>query len=107
MHGLVGLLAALYAGQQTGRGDHVDVSMVDASVVTNDGMHYALEGMKVGVTNEVHETAGGLLMLAGEFKISLERCSIRPLTSAMVLESTRRFTGRKNKRPPGCGKAFF
>ena len=68
MHGLVGLLAALYARQQTGRGDHVDISMVDASVVTNDGMHYALEGINVGVTNEVHETAGGLLMLAGEFR---------------------------------------
>ena len=68
MHGLVGLLAALYAREQSGRGDHVEVSMVDATVATNDGMHYALEGVKVGVTNEVHETAGGLLMLAGEFR---------------------------------------
>ena len=42
--------------------------MVDATVVTNDGMHYALEGVNMGVTNEVHETAGGLLMLAGEFR---------------------------------------
>jgi crotonobetainyl-CoA:carnitine CoA-transferase CaiB-like acyl-CoA transferase len=42
--------------------------MVDATIVTNDGMHSALEGLKVGVTNEVHETAGGLLMLAGEFR---------------------------------------
>ena len=68
MHGLVGLLAALYAREQSGRGDHLEISMVDASLVTNDGMHYALEGVKVGVTNEVHETAGGLLMLAGEFR---------------------------------------
>ncbi|MGB0998551.1 MAG: CaiB/BaiF CoA transferase family protein [Pseudomonadales bacterium] len=68
MHGLVGLLAALYAREKSGRGDHVEISMVDATVVTNDGMHYALEGINVGVTNEVHETAGGLLMLAGEFR---------------------------------------
>ena len=68
MHGLVGLLAALYAREQSGRGDHVEISMVDATVATNDGMHYALEGVKMGVTNEVHETAGGLLMLAGEFR---------------------------------------
>ena len=68
MHGLVGLLAALYAREQSGRGDHVEISMVDATLVTNDGMHYALEGVKMGVTNEVHETAGGLLMLAGEFR---------------------------------------
>ena len=68
MHGLVGLLAALYAREQSGQGDHVEISMVDAMVVTNDGMHYALEGKQMGVTNEVHETAGGLLMLAGEFR---------------------------------------
>jgi CoA:oxalate CoA-transferase len=68
MHGLVGLLAALYAREQSGRGDHVEISMVDATLATNDGMHYALEGVKIGVTNEVHETAGGLLMLAGEFR---------------------------------------
>ena len=68
MHGLVGLLAALYAREQSGRGDHVEISMLDATVTTNDGMHYALEGVKMGVTNEVHETAGGLLMLAGEFR---------------------------------------
>ena len=42
--------------------------MVEATLVTNDGMHYALEGVNMGVTNEVHETAGGLLMLAGEFR---------------------------------------
>ena len=68
MHGLIGLLAVLYARQQSGRGDHVEIAMVDATIVSNDGMHSALEGLKVGVTNEVHETAGGLLMLAGEFR---------------------------------------
>ncbi|MBT5051844.1 MAG: CoA transferase [Gammaproteobacteria bacterium] len=68
LHGLVGLLAALYARAQSGRGDHVEISMVDATIVTNDGLHYALEGQSMGVTNEVHETAAGLLMLAGEFK---------------------------------------
>ena len=49
MHGLVGLLAALYAREKSGRGDHVEISMVDATVVTNDGMHYALEGINVGL----------------------------------------------------------
>ena len=48
MHGLVGLLAALYARQQTGRGDHVEISMVDATVVTNDGMHWCLRGREDG-----------------------------------------------------------
>jgi len=68
MHCLIGLISVLYARQQSGRGDHVEISIDDATIVTNDGMHSALEDLKVGVTNEVHETAGGLLMLAGEFR---------------------------------------
>lgn len=68
LHGLVGLLAALYARQSSGQGDHIDLAMVDATVVTNDGMNFALEGVKHGVLNEVYETSAGLLMLAGEFK---------------------------------------
>ena len=68
LHGLVGLLTALYAREQTGRGDHIDLAMVDATMVTNDGMHYALEGLRSPMPNEVHETAAGHLMIAGEFR---------------------------------------
>ena len=68
LHGLVGLLTALYARTVTGRGDHIDIAMIDASIVTNDGMNYALDGMKRPLPNEVHETSGGHLMLAGDFR---------------------------------------
>jgi len=68
MQGLVGLLAALYARESTGQGDYVEISMVDATLGANDGLHAALENIAVGVTNEVHETAAGLLMMAGEFR---------------------------------------
>ena len=68
LHGLVGLLTALYAREQTGQGDHIDLAMVDATMVTNDGMHYALEGLRSPMPNEVHETSAGFLMIAGEFR---------------------------------------
>jgi CoA:oxalate CoA-transferase len=68
LHGLVGLLSALYAREQTGQGDHIDLAMVDATMVTNDGMHYAFETRGRPAPNEVHETAGGSLMLAGDFR---------------------------------------
>ena len=68
MQGLVGLLVAVIARQQSGVGEHVEISMVDATLAANDGMHAALEGIQMGVTNEVHETAAGLLMMAGEFR---------------------------------------
>ena len=68
MHGLIGMLAALYAREQTGLGDYLEIAMVDATLVTNDGLHAALENVKVVDSNEVHETRGGYLMLAGDFK---------------------------------------
>lgn len=68
LHGLVGLLAALYARDRTGLGEHIDLAMVDATMATNDGMSYALDGLRRPPPNEVHETAGGALMLAGEFR---------------------------------------
>ena len=68
LHGLVALLAALYARQTTGIGEHIDLAMVDATMVTNDGMNYALDELQRPMPNEVHETSGGFLMLAGDFR---------------------------------------
>ena len=72
LHGLVALLAALYARQQGGSGEHIDLAMVDATIVTNDGMNFALDAKKDELPrplpNEVHETSAGHLMLAGEFR---------------------------------------
>ena len=68
MQGLVGLLAALYAREKTGRGDYVEIAMVDATLGANDGLHAALENVPLAITNEVHETSGGLLMMAGDFR---------------------------------------
>ena len=71
--------------------------MVDATVVTNDGMHYALEGVKMGVTNEVHETAR-LLMLAGRFD-TFGSYSVRFITSATVWKRRKTLRLRKKLKP--------
>ena len=68
LHGLVATLAALHARSSTGVGEHIDLAMIDATMVTNDGMHMALDGVRPRENNEVHMTAGGPLMLAGEFR---------------------------------------
>jgi len=75
LHGLVGLLAALFARESSGHGDHLDLAMVDATIVTNDGMNYALDNVRQVVPNEVHETSAGMLMLAGEFKFIWKQLS--------------------------------
>jgi CoA:oxalate CoA-transferase len=68
LHGLVGLLTALYARESSGVGEHVEIAMVDASIATNDGMNYALDKLRRPMPNEVYETAAGRLMLAGDFR---------------------------------------
>lgn len=68
LHGLVGILSALYRREQTGQGDHIDIAMIDATLVTNDGMHYALDDVKPPLPNEVYTTAGGAMMIAGDFR---------------------------------------
>ena len=68
LHGLVGLLAVLFARETSGLGDHIDLAMVDASIVTNDGMNYALDQVRHIVSNEVYDTSAGRLILAGDFK---------------------------------------
>ena len=70
LHGLVGLLAALYQREQTGKGQHVDMAMVDASLVTDDQMHYALEDSYDTRAGEslIWDTAGGQILISGDLR---------------------------------------
>ncbi len=75
LHGLVGVLAALHLRHTTGLGQHIDLAMVDATVVTDDRLHYQIERTQgersdgaPTQTNEVWQTAGGPMMLAGDFR---------------------------------------
>ncbi len=65
LHGMVGLLSALYMREHTGRGQYLDISMLDAWHATDDYIHYLLDGADKPVLQggEVFETPGGPLML--------------------------------------------
>jgi CoA:oxalate CoA-transferase len=43
LHALVGMLAALRHAERTGQGTHLDLSMVDAMVATDDYIHHAID----------------------------------------------------------------
>ena len=43
LHGLVAVLAALHMRGQSGPGQHIDMSMIDASFATDDRAHFGLE----------------------------------------------------------------
>jgi crotonobetainyl-CoA:carnitine CoA-transferase CaiB-like acyl-CoA transferase len=71
LHGTVGLLSALWMRERTGRGQHVDVSMLESMLATDDYAHLALDGIPARdgvVVNEVWDAIGGPLVLAGDFR---------------------------------------
>jgi CoA:oxalate CoA-transferase len=69
MHGVIGVLAALQLRERTGRGQHVDVSLFDAMLFTDDYAHCALDGIPVLMgSGEVWDAAGGPILIAGFFR---------------------------------------
>ncbi len=65
LHGMVALLAALHLRQQTGRGQQIDIAMLDSWFATDDYTHFLLDGcdVPVYVGGEVFEAPGGPIML--------------------------------------------
>ena len=70
LHGLVGVLAAVVAREKTGFGQHIDIAMVDATLVTDDQIHYDLEDSEETgpLANDVYETAVGPLLVSADFR---------------------------------------
>jgi crotonobetainyl-CoA:carnitine CoA-transferase CaiB-like acyl-CoA transferase len=70
LHGLVGLLSAVIHRERTGVGQHVDIAMIDATVGTDDQIHYDIEGSEhTGpLPNDVWETAAGPILVSADFR---------------------------------------
>ncbi len=70
LHGLVGLLAALYMRERTGLGQHIDLAMIDASLVNDDQVQYALEDSAAtrAMPPEIWDTVTGPVIIAGDFR---------------------------------------
>jgi CoA:oxalate CoA-transferase len=65
LHGMVALLAALRQRDQTGIGQHVEVAMLDAWLMTDDYVHWALDGAAAPGPQggEIWDVPGGPLMV--------------------------------------------
>jgi len=70
LHGLVGLLAALYMRERTGLGQHLDIAMVDATLATDDQIHYELEGAldTQNLPPDIWETGAGAILISADFR---------------------------------------
>ena len=90
LHGLVAVLAALHQRHGTGLGQHIDLAMVDATLVTDDRIHYFLDDVadELPLNAEVWETAAGALMISADFRY--------------VWKQLVRFCGLEDPTPPGA-----
>lgn len=92
LHGLVGLLAAVIMRERTGRGQHIDIAMIDATVTTDDQLHYEMEdsGGTGPLRNEIWQTAIGPILVSTDvrhlWKLLSTRCGVaEPSTPDMNL----------------------
>lgn len=71
VHGAVAILAALHARRRSGRGQHIDMSMLEAMVASDDYVHYALDESRQALPQrgEVWDAPGGPLMIAADRKL--------------------------------------
>ncbi|HME69044.1 MAG TPA: CaiB/BaiF CoA-transferase family protein [Myxococcota bacterium] len=69
LHGLAGVLAALLQRERTGLGQHVDIAMLEAMLVTDDYAHFVLdETPLIRGGGEIWDAPGGPIMITGDFR---------------------------------------
>ena len=70
LHGLVGLLAAVVHRETTGVGQHIDIAMIDATLATDDQIHYDLEDSEETgpLRNDTWETGAGPILVSADFR---------------------------------------
>ncbi len=70
LHGLVAVLAALHQRHSTGLGQHIDIAMIDATIATDDQIHYALEDSEdTGpLANDTWDTGVGPVLVSADFR---------------------------------------
>jgi CoA:oxalate CoA-transferase len=67
LHGTVAILAALRLRDQTGTGQHIDLSMLEAMLATDDYLHYTIDDHPVWSTRgEVWPAPGGPILVSAD-----------------------------------------
>lgn len=71
LHGVTAVLAALLLRDRTGGGQHIDLAMLDAAIVTDDSVHFEIEAAQdlKGLPPEVWSTGAGRILIATDFRL--------------------------------------
>jgi CoA:oxalate CoA-transferase len=77
LHGSVALLAALVLRDRTGNGQHIDLSMLEAMIASDDYTHNAIDGITRPylARGEIWDIPGGPLVVAADLKTIWARLS--------------------------------
>ena len=70
LHGLVGLLSAVIHREKTGLGQQIDIAMIDATIATDDQLHFDLEGSEHSgpLPNFAWETGAGPILVSADVR---------------------------------------
>ena len=70
LHGLVGVLSAVIMRERTGIGQHIDIAMIDATMATDDQLHYGLEDSEnTGpLPSQTWETGAGRILISSDVR---------------------------------------
>ncbi len=90
LHGLVAVLAAVIMRTRTGLGQHIDMAMIDAMIVTDDRANFDLEASSetMGFSAGIWQTGVGSILIAADFRLLwrqlVEHCALAdPVTDGM------------------------
>ena len=94
LHGLIGVLSAVILRERTGLGQHIDIAMVDATLVTDDQFHYEAEDSEatMGLPADIWETGAGPILVSSDFRLLWRLMTthlgvVDPTTSNMDFET--------------------
>jgi crotonobetainyl-CoA:carnitine CoA-transferase CaiB-like acyl-CoA transferase len=70
LHGLVALLSAVIMRDRTGLGQHIDLSMLDATLVSDDQLHFEIEHAEAtrNLPPDIWETGVGGILVSVDFR---------------------------------------
>ena len=94
LHGLVALLSAVIMRGRTGRGQHIDLSMMDATLVSDDQFHFEIEDAEAtrNLPPDIWDTGVGAILVSVDFRwlwklLTAEFGVIDPVTADMTLDA--------------------